>query len=58
MVNMIRNADGQAWLRTMPSGGHVGGWNSGKVSDKDINGQDVTTSVPFYEAVLFLQQYE
>ena len=59
-VGMIRNADGKAWLRTMATGGHVGGWNNGKgtVRDTDINGNTVTTSVPFYEAVTFIQKYE
>ena len=59
-VRMIQNADGKAWLRTMASGGHVGGWNNGKgsVKDKDINGKAITTSVPFYEAVTFIQRYE
>ena len=58
MVNMIRNADGQAWLRSFATGGHVGGWNNGSMEDTDINGNAITTSVPFYEAVLFMQQYE
>ncbi len=59
-VRMIQNADGKAWLRTMSSGGHVGGWNNsnGAIRDTDINGKSVTTSVPFFEAVVFIQKYE
>ncbi len=60
MVQMIKNAGGNASLRTMSSGGHVGGWNNanGNVSDTDINGKTVKTSVPFYEAMMFIQRYE
>lgn len=58
MVNMIKNADGMAWLRNLGSGGHVGGWNIGTMNDTDVNGNSISTSVPFYEAVLFMQQYE
>ncbi len=58
MVNMIKNADGQAWLRNLGTGGHVGGWNKGEMEDTDVSGEAITTSVPLYEAVLFMQQYE
>ena len=58
MINMIRNADGHAWLRNLGTGGHVGGWNKGQMVDVDVNNESVTTSIPFYEAVLFMQQYE
>ncbi|MBR2332725.1 MAG: hypothetical protein IKA60_00120 [Rikenellaceae bacterium] len=60
MVQMIKNAGGNATLRTMTSGGHVGGWNNakGNVSDTDINGKTIKTSVPFYEAMMFIQRYE
>ncbi len=60
MVQMIKNGGGIASLRTMSSGGHVGGWNNNKdgITDKDINGKDVKTSVPFYEAIVFIQRYE
>ncbi len=58
MVNMIRNADGQAWLRNLGAGGHVNGWNAGEVADVGVCGEAVTTSIPFYESVLFMRQYE
>ncbi|MBP3425964.1 MAG: hypothetical protein J6K81_04520 [Rikenellaceae bacterium] len=60
MVQMIKNAGGNATLRTMATGGHIGGWNNAKdqISDKDINGKTVKTSIPFYEAMMFIQRYE
>ncbi len=57
MVNMIKNGGGQAWLRSFTTGGHVGGWNGGSVSDTDIDGNTVTTSIPFYEAILFFKRF-
>lgn len=56
-VNMIKNGGGQAWLRTFPSGGHTAGWNYGSVSDTDIDNNTVTTSIPFYESVLFFKRF-
>ena len=60
MIQMIKNAGGNASLRTMSSGGHVGGWNNAKdqISDTDINGKTIKTSLPFYEAMRFIQRYE
>ena len=60
MIQMIKNAGGNATLRTMVSGGHVGGWNNAKdqISDTDINGKTIKTSLPFYEAMRFIQRYE
>lgn len=60
MVAMIKNAGGNATLRTMVNGGHIGGWNNAKdqISDTDINGKTVKTSIPFYEAMRFIQRYE
>lgn len=56
-VNMIKNGGGQAWLRTFPSGAHAGGWNYGSVSDTDIDGNAITTSISFYESVLFFKRF-
>ena len=56
-VNMIKNGGGQAWLRTFPSGAHVGGWSYGSVSDTDIDGNAITTSIPFYESILFFKRF-
>lgn len=60
MIQMIRNAGGNATLRTMENGGHIGGWNNakGQISDTDINGKTIKTSIPFYEAMRFIQRYE
>ena len=60
MIQMIKNAGGNATLRTMVNGGHVGGWNNAKdqISDTDINGKTIKTSLPFYEAMRFIQRYE
>ena len=57
MVNMIRNAGGQAWLRSFETGAHIGGWGTGSVTDTDINGNEITTSIPFYESVLFFKRF-
>ena len=53
MVNMIKNGGGQAWLRSFATGGHPGGWNTGSVTDAGV-----TTSIPFYEAVLFFERFK
>lgn len=57
MVKMIRNAGGQAWLRSFETGEHIGGWNNGSRTDTDIDGNTVTTSIPFYEALNFLERF-
>ena len=60
MIQMIKNAGGNATLRTMVDGAHIGGWNNAqdKISDTDINGKTIKTSLPFYEAMRFIQRYE
>jgi len=58
MVNMIKNGDGKAWLRKMSTGDHVGGWNNGTINDTDVEGNSVTTSIPMFEAVSFLNRYQ
>ena len=52
MVNMIRNGGGQAWLRSYTTGGHVGGWDTGSITDAGV-----TTSIPFYESILFFNRF-
>ena len=52
MVNMIKNGGGQAWLRSYATGGHVGGWDTGEVTDAGV-----TTSIPFYESILFFKRF-
>lgn len=59
MVKMINNAGGKAWLRKMSTGDHVGGWNNGSITDNEVvSGESIDTSIPFYEAVKFIQRYE
>lgn len=57
MVNMIKNGGGQAWIRAFETGGHSGGWNYGSVSDVGIDGNTITTSIPFYESILFFERF-
>lgn len=56
-INMIKNANGKAELRNMGTGGHNGGWNKGTVTDTDIFENEVTTSIPMYEYVKFIERY-
>lgn len=57
-VKMVQNADGKAILRNLGNGGHNGGWSKGTVTDTDIDGNSIETSIPFYEAIRFLHSYE
>lgn len=57
MVNMIRNGGGKAWLRTFDTGSHFGGWATGSVTDTDLDGNEVITTIPFYEARLFFDHF-
>ena len=55
---MVQNGGGKATLRNMGTGGHNGGWAKGSVTDTDINGNSITTSIPFYEAVRFMLSFD
>ena len=57
-VKMVQNGGGKATLRNMGTGGHSGGWSSGSVTDTDIDGKNITTSIPFYEAVRFMLSFD
>lgn len=57
-VKMIQNGGGIATLRNLGTGGHSGGWNNGSMTDTDIDGNSITTSIPFYEAIRFIQSFD
>lgn len=57
-VKMIQNSGGIATLRNLGTGGHIGGWNNGSITDTDIDGNSITTSIPFYEAIRFIQSFD
>ena len=57
-VKMVQNGGGKATLRSMGTGGHGGGWSKGSVTDTDIDGKNITTSIPFYEAVRFMLSFD
>jgi hypothetical protein len=57
MVNMIKNGGGQAWLREFEGGSHYLGWTIGSVTDVDIDGEEITTSIPFYESIKFFERF-
>lgn len=57
-VKMVKNGGGKATLRNMGTGGHGGGWSKGSVTDIDIDGNNITTSIPFYEAVRFMLSFD
>lgn len=56
---MINNVGEKALLLKMSIGNHVGGWNNGSITDNEvISGESINTSIPFYEAVKFIQRYK
>ena len=57
-VKMVQNGGGKATLRSLGTGGHNGGWSKGSVTDTDIDGKNITTSIPFYEAVRFMLSFD
>lgn len=58
IVNAIRKAGGQAWLRPFTNGGHSA-WACGNdVSVTDIDGNTFTMKASTYEGYLFFKRYD